>query len=111
MKIDRVQNARRIGFVDRRHTDGLPKLAHETRGVQPAARYVADADQNRSVLQRNGVVPIAADVGLAFAGAIVRRKLEPGRLRQHSGLWKKRLLQRFGNSALAFERALMLDRG
>ncbi len=73
---------RRIG-VDVRHTaQNLPNARHGDGGVETRTADVADREDDASVGQAHGIVPITADLRLIASGAIERVEGDPGDFRK-----------------------------
>jgi len=76
--VRRVEEPRGIvvpGARERAHD--LARLAHRDRGSESVARHVADGDDEPAVPQREGVVPVPADLGIVVGGTVQR--VEPHR--------------------------------
>ena len=73
-----LEQDRRVALDQRVRAHGAAQLAHRRRGADAAAGHVAHDQQQPAALQRDRVVPVAADLGPRAAGQVARGRCSPG---------------------------------
>ncbi len=58
----------------RKRAHDLARLAHRNRGAESVARHVADGEDEPAVPQREGVVPVPADLSIVVGRPVQRVK-------------------------------------
>ena len=86
-----------------------PQLTHHQRAGQALAGDVADAHRDPAVGELEHVVPVAADLHLLLGGAVRRRQLQAGQLREALG--QQEALQGRRDRRVALDVPGLLDDG
>lgn len=83
--VQHVEHAGRVGIGERGAGERVPQLGHRRRGRQAVPRHVADRQHRAAVVDRERVVPVAADPGPLLGREVAHRDLHAGQLQRPAG--------------------------